>query len=76
MSISIFSLLFSPHKVGFTQALKPLILLCFPYVKIIMSVQKEFILGCFSSLHITDVKSDAESLEKPKKIKGSERVTK
>ena len=41
-----------------------------------MSVQKEFILGCFSSLHITDVKSDAESLEKPKKIKGSERVTK
>ena len=41
-----------------------------------MSVQKEFILGCFSSLHITDVKSDAESLEKPKKIKDSERVTK
>ena len=30
----------------------------------------------FSSLHITDVKSNAETLEKPKKIKDSERVTK
>lgn len=30
----------------------------------------------FSSLHITPIKSNAETLEKPKKIKDSERVTK
>ena len=30
----------------------------------------------FSSLHITPIKSNAKTLEKPKKIKDSERVTK
>lgn len=67
----------SPHKVGFLESLKPLILLCFLYVKIIMSAQKESILDAnFFRLHITPIKSNAESLENPKKIKDSERVTK
>ena len=41
-----------------------------------MSAQKVPIFDDFFSLHITPIKSNAETLEKPKKIKDSERVTK
>ena len=41
-----------------------------------MSAQKEYIFDDFFSLHITPIKSIAKTIEKPKKIKDSERVTK